>query len=83
MWYFPLLQPYVDHVPVLADLSDLEEKIRWCRQNDDKCRQIGENAKIFYERYVARYVLMKKGRILFLSALHEYNYPRLLNMYVV
>ena len=24
MWYFPLLKPYVDHVPVKADLSDLE-----------------------------------------------------------
>merc|ERR1712071_185209 len=43
-----------DHVPVKADLSDLEEKIRWCRQNDDKCREIGENAKLFYEKYVAR-----------------------------
>ena len=28
MWYFPLLEPWVDHVPVKADLSDLEEKIR-------------------------------------------------------
>ena len=54
MWYFPLLQPYVDHVPVQADLSDLDEKIRWCRENDEKCRQIGENAKIFYEKYVSR-----------------------------
>ena len=54
MWYFPLLQPYVDHVPVNADLSDLEEKIRWCRQNDDKCREIAKNAMIFYEKYVAR-----------------------------
>jgi len=54
MWYFPHLQPYVDHVPVKADLSDLEEKIRWCRQNDDKCRQIGANALAFYEKYVAR-----------------------------
>ena len=54
MWYFPLLQPYVDHVPVKSDLSDLEEKIRWCRQNDDKCREIGENAKIFYDKYVGR-----------------------------
>jgi Glycosyl transferase family 90 len=43
MWYFDLLQPYVDdasvkadHVPVKADLSDLEEKIRWCRANDEK-----------------------------------------------
>lgn len=56
MWYFPLLQPYVDHVPVKADLSDLEEKIRWCRLNDDKCRQIGENANIFHGKYVARCV---------------------------
>lgn len=58
MWYFPLLQPYVDHVPVKADLSDLEEKIRWCRENDDKCRRIGENAKIFYEKYVSRNALL-------------------------
>jgi hypothetical protein len=30
MWYFPLLQPYVDHVPVKADLSDLEEvRVLW------------------------------------------------------
>ncbi|EED91840.1 hypothetical protein THAPSDRAFT_268830 [Thalassiosira pseudonana CCMP1335] len=58
MWYFPLLQPFVDHVPVKADLSDLEEKIRWCRENDDKCRQIGENAKILYEKYVARNSLL-------------------------
>ena len=58
MWYFPLLKPYVDHVPVKADLSDLEEKIRWCRENDDKCRQIGENAKLFYQKYVARDALL-------------------------
>ena len=48
----------MDHVPVEADLSDLEEKIRWCRQNDDKCRAIGENAKKFYEKYVARKPLL-------------------------
>jgi Glycosyl transferase family 90 len=54
MWYFPLLKPYVDHVPVKADLSDLEEKIRWCRQNDDKCREIAANCLRFYEKYVAR-----------------------------
>jgi len=58
MWYFPLLQPYVDHVPVKADLSDLEEKIRWCRNNDEKCRIIGENAKKFYDKYVGRSALL-------------------------
>jgi len=43
---------------VKADLSDLEEKIRWCRQNDDKCREIGENAKKFFEKYVSRNALL-------------------------
>lgn len=58
MWYFPLLQPYVDHVPVKSDLSDLEEKIRWCRENDDKCREIAANCTKFYEKYVARSALL-------------------------
>lgn len=58
MWYFDLLKPYHDHVPVKADLSDLEEKIRWCREHDDECRKIGENAKLFYEKYVARNALL-------------------------
>ena len=58
MWYFPLLKPYYDHVPVKADLSDLEEKIRWCRNNDAKCKEIGQNAMKFYEKYVARNSLL-------------------------
>jgi Glycosyl transferase family 90 len=58
MWYFPLLRPYHDHVPVKSDLSDLEEKIKWCREHDDECRKIGENAKMFYEKYVARSALL-------------------------
>lgn len=58
MWYIPLLKPYVDHVPVKADLSDLEEKIRWCREHDDECRKIAENAKAFYDKYVSRNALL-------------------------
>lgn len=58
MWYFPLLQPYVDHVPVKSDLSDLEEKLRWCRENDDKCREIAANCTKFYEKYVGRPALL-------------------------
>ena len=58
MWYFPLLKPYVDHVPVKDDLSDLEDKIRWCREHDEECRKIAENAKAFYDKYVARDALL-------------------------
>ena len=41
-----------------ADLSDLEDRIRWCRNNDDKCREIGQNAMKFYEKYVSRTALL-------------------------
>ncbi|CAM9418569.1 unnamed protein product [Discosporangium mesarthrocarpum] len=54
MWYFPLLEPWVDHVPVKEDLSDLEEKLRWCRAHDDECRKIADKAGQIYERFVAR-----------------------------
>ena len=44
MWYFPLLRPYYDHVPVKG-LVRLARKIAWCRENDEKCRKIASNAK--------------------------------------
>ncbi|GMI08472.1 hypothetical protein TrLO_g4660 [Triparma laevis f. longispina] len=57
MWYFPLLKedgPEQDHIPVKEDLSDLEEKIRWCRDHDDECRRIAFNCNKVYKKYVAR-----------------------------
>ena len=54
MWYFPLLRPYHDHVPVKADLSDLQTQIEWCRNNDGKCKTIAENAIKVYNKYVSK-----------------------------
>ncbi len=31
MWFSHLLKPYIHYVPVKSDLSDLIEKIQWCR----------------------------------------------------
>jgi len=52
MWYFPLLEPYVHYVPIKEDLSDLADKIEWCKKNDEKCRIISENAYNFYQKYI-------------------------------
>ena len=54
MWYFPLLKPFFDHVPVKADLSDLKEKIEWCRAHDAECRQIAANALEVYKSFVSK-----------------------------
>ena len=44
-WYYDRLEPFVTHVPVKADLSDLGEKLDWIRANDAQCRDIAANGQ--------------------------------------
>jgi len=46
-WYYPKLIPWIHYVPIKDDLSDLNEVLNWCIANDDKCKQIANNAYIF------------------------------------
>ena len=39
-WYHQRLQPWVHLVPVRADLSDLGEKLEWCRNHHRECASI-------------------------------------------
>lgn len=39
-WYYDRLEPWRHYVPVAADLSDLVERIEWCRGHTDECRAI-------------------------------------------
>ena len=52
IWYFPLLKPYIHYVPIKEDLSDLADKIEWCKLNDSKCKLIADNAYEFYKKYI-------------------------------
>ena len=54
LWFRRYLKEYEHYVPVKEDLSDLFEKIRWCRQNDQKCKEIAENARRFYQQYLKK-----------------------------
>jgi len=54
MWYFPLLQPYYDHVPVKADLSDLQSQLEWCHSHDEECKIIAANAQTVYRKFISR-----------------------------
>ncbi|KAJ3349831.1 F-actin-capping protein subunit alpha [Entophlyctis luteolus] len=49
-WYMWMLEPFVHYVPVKLDLSDLDDKLRWLRDNDDAARQISENANKLMDR---------------------------------
>ena len=54
LWFSAWLVPYQHYVPVKRDLSDLYDKISWCRQNDERCREIAARARSFFERFLGR-----------------------------
>jgi hypothetical protein len=54
LWFTHLLVPYEHYVPVDAMLDNLVEKINWCKNNDDKCKKISENARKFYDKYLTK-----------------------------
>lgn len=43
----PWLEAGKHYVEVQRDFSDLPEKIEWCKRNDEKCKQIAENGKLY------------------------------------
>jgi len=58
-WYYDELVPWVNFVPIQADMSDLVEKVHWLLEHDDEARKIGENGaklanKLSYERELDR-----------------------------
>lgn len=54
-WVDHMIKAKVHYIPVKEDLSDLLDVIKWCKKNDERCREIANNGLIF-----ARSVLNKK-----------------------
>jgi hypothetical protein len=47
-WFHVFLKPFVHYIPVKKDLSDLADKIKWCKTHDKECYEITINAKRMY-----------------------------------
>jgi hypothetical protein len=41
--------PWVHYVPVKSDMSDLVEKVKWLKENDEEAFQIAHNGNDLYE----------------------------------
>ena len=54
LWFFFILKPNEHFIPIKEDLSDLIEKIKWCKNNDEKCKKIANNGYEFYKKYLER-----------------------------
>lgn len=59
-YFYTDLEPYVHYVPVKQDLSDFIEKVKWLRNNEEKCKEIAVNAQKFaLERFTYENILDK------------------------
>jgi hypothetical protein len=45
--YYDELIEWVHYIPIANDFSDLNEKIQWCIDNDNKCQEITKNSRKF------------------------------------
>lgn len=45
------LEPWVHYVPLKDDTSDLEEKLKWCNSNQEKCEEIVKNASEYISQF--------------------------------
>lgn len=61
VWYSDMLKPYEHYIPIKEDLSDLYEQIEWCKNNDDSCEYIANNAVEFASKYLGKEGLFDYG----------------------
>jgi hypothetical protein len=54
LWFEPKLIDNVNCIFIKNDLSDLEEKITWLKQNDDKAQEIANSGYNLYEKYLTK-----------------------------
>jgi len=46
-WYYNRLKEWVHYVPINDDFSDLNDKIEWCINHDERCKEISKAAYKF------------------------------------
>ncbi len=68
-WYYGDLRPWEHYLPIRADLSDLEDKVLWCREHDDDARQIAEAGKRFAGQLVFGTEMARAAVLLLESAM--------------
>jgi hypothetical protein len=74
-WYYGDLRPWEHYIPIRADLSDLEDKVLWCRDHDDDARNIAEAGKRFADLRVFGTEMARAAALLLEAALPLSTHP--------
>jgi len=79
LWFTDALQPWVHYVPLdPTNPEDVYDKIRWCKENDETCRGIAQQARAFAHQYLSREGILDYLEKV-LHSFHEIRYaPRTL-----
>jgi hypothetical protein len=57
-WFSTLFEDGFEYIQVKKDFSDIIEKIEWCRNNDDKCKEIMLSAYNNQRKYLSKSGIM-------------------------
>ena len=71
LWFSHMLKPYEHYVPVNSNLDNLIDQIKWCRENDEQCKQIAQNAFQFYSLYLGKQGILDYMQKLFVHLKNE------------
>lgn len=58
LWFSQFLVPYVHYIPVKSDMSDLFSQVEYCRNNNEKMKEIVVACKQFHAKYLTKDGLM-------------------------
>ena len=58
LWFSRFLVPYVHYIPVKSDMSDLFSQVEYCRNNNEKMKEIVSACKLFHTKYLTKDGLM-------------------------
>lgn len=82
LWFEQWLIPYTHYIPIKHNLDDLEEKIKWCLDNDDKCYKISKNAMEFYNKYFNKDFIYDYLSNLFNTISNKYDMKNMTPIYL-
>lgn len=54
LWLDPYIKEGIHFISIESDLSDLADKIEWCKKNDSKCKEIVKNANKLMDKILTR-----------------------------